>query len=51
MTNLFGFLAEPGHNGFGRDSRGMAAIEMALIFPIMIVVYFGLVDVTNLLSA
>jgi Flp pilus assembly protein TadG len=36
---------------FRRDAQGMAAIEMAFIFPFMIVIYFGLVDVTNLLSA
>ena len=36
---------------FVRDRGGMAAIEMAFIFPAMIIVYFGLVDVTDLLSA
>jgi Flp pilus assembly protein TadG len=34
-----------------RESSGMAAIEMAFIFPFMLIVYFGLVDITNLLSA
>ena len=37
--------------GFGSDCRGMAAIEMAFVFPFMVVLYFGLVDITNLLSA
>ncbi len=36
---------------FRDDIRGMAAIEMAFIFPVMLVLYFGLVDITNLLSA
>lgn len=36
---------------FARASEGMAAIEMALIFPVMLVIYFGLIDVTNLLAA
>jgi Flp pilus assembly protein TadG len=36
---------------FLRHSEGMAAIEMAFIFPVMLVLYFGMVDVTNLISA
>jgi hypothetical protein len=35
--------------GLARDVRGVAAIEMAFIFPVMIILYIGLVDVTNLL--
>jgi Flp pilus assembly protein TadG len=33
-----------------RDSRGMAAIEMAFIMPFLLFLYFGLVDVTALIS-
>lgn len=36
---------------FARDARGVASIEMALIFPVMLILYFGMVDVSNLLSA
>lgn len=36
---------------FRRDQNGVAAIEMAFIFPVMLILYFGLVDITNLLSA
>ncbi|MGE3830376.1 MAG: TadE/TadG family type IV pilus assembly protein [Parvibaculaceae bacterium] len=43
-----GFAA---YRGFRRDHRGFAAVEMAFIFPVMILIYFGLVDGTNLLSA
>jgi hypothetical protein len=32
-----------------KDMRGVAAIEMAIIFPVMIILYIGLVDITNLL--
>ena len=34
-----------------KDQSGMAAIEMAFVFPVMLTIYFGLVDITNLLSA
>jgi Flp pilus assembly protein TadG len=33
---------------YGRDSRGVASIEMALIFPVMLIIFIGLVDVSNL---
>lgn len=36
---------------YRRDVGGVASIEMAFIFPVMLLVYFGLVDVSNLLSA
>ncbi len=36
---------------FSRNDSGIAAIEMAFIFPVMLILYFGLVDITNLLSA
>lgn len=35
---------------FLRDVEAMAAIEMAFIFPVMVTLYVGLVDVTNLVS-
>lgn len=35
--------------GLWKDMRGVAAIEMAIIFPVMIILYIGLVDITNLL--
>ena len=35
---------------FGRDERGLASIEMAFIFPIMLIVFVGLVDIANLLT-
>ena len=36
---------------FKDDKSGVAAIELAFIFPVMLILYFGLVDITNLLSA
>jgi hypothetical protein len=35
---------------FLRDATAMAAIEMAFVFPVMVILYVGLVDVTNLVS-
>jgi Flp pilus assembly protein TadG len=35
---------------FRRDSRGVAAIEMAFIMPFLLLLYFGLVDLTALIS-
>jgi Flp pilus assembly protein TadG len=49
-TARFGALTRK-LKGLRRDQSGMAAIEMALVFPVMLTIYFGLVDVTNLLSA
>jgi Flp pilus assembly protein TadG len=36
---------------FRRDKSGMAAIEFAFVFPFMLIMYFGVVDVADLLSA
>jgi hypothetical protein len=36
---------------FSSAAKGMAAIEMALVFPVMTIAYFGMIDVTNLLAA
>jgi Flp pilus assembly protein TadG len=35
---------------FARDSRGVAAIEMAFIMPFLLLLYFGLIDLTALIS-
>lgn len=36
---------------YARDARGIGSIEFALIFPVMVIMYFGLIDAGNLLSA
>jgi len=35
---------------FARQEDGVAAIEMAIIFPVMLIMFFGLIDLTALLS-
>ena len=37
--------------GFLGDAKGVAAIEMAFIMPFLLFLYFGLVDLTALISA
>ena len=37
-------------NRFRRDSRGVAAIEMAFIMPFLLFLYFGLIDLTAMIS-
>jgi len=36
---------------FRRDERGMTAVEFALIFPIMLALYWGAVDISQVLTA
>jgi Flp pilus assembly protein TadG len=35
---------------FARDSRGIAAIEMAFIMPVLLLLYFGLFDLTAMIT-
>ncbi|MGQ0484327.1 MAG: TadE/TadG family type IV pilus assembly protein [Hyphomicrobiales bacterium] len=35
---------------FARDSRGLAAIEVAFIMPFLLLLYFGLIDLTALIT-
>jgi Flp pilus assembly protein TadG len=37
-------------DGFLREDKGAAAVEFAFIIPFMMLLYFGLVDVTGLIS-
>ncbi|MCE9650595.1 MAG: pilus assembly protein [Parvibaculum sp.] len=37
--------------GFARSTRGMVAIEFALIVPVMITIYFGTIETTNAMTA
>jgi Flp pilus assembly protein TadG len=37
-------------NQFRRDTRGVAAIEMAFIMPFLLFLYFGLIDLTAMIS-
>ncbi len=37
-------------NRFRKDVRGVAAIEMAFIMPFLLFLYFGLIDLTAMIS-
>ena len=52
-SRLFNPAAEVGGAGlrYGRDVRGVASIEVALIFPMMLVIFVGLIDASNLMTA
>lgn len=52
-NRLFNSAAESrgGCLRYGSDVRGVASIEMALIFPMMLIVFVGLVDASNLMTA
>lgn len=58
MTNSISYFRYKAHDicggilhRFKRDDSGVAAIEMAFIFPVMIIMLVGLVDVTDGMSA
>lgn len=36
---------------FLADTRGLGAVEFALIFPLMLVLYFGAFEITQMLTA
>jgi len=51
MTRTLVTLSQRALRRFSVSESGVAAIEFAFIFPVMLLLYFGLVDLTNLLSA
>jgi Flp pilus assembly protein TadG len=36
---------------YGSDARGVASIEIALIFPMMLIIFIGMIDASNLMTA
>jgi hypothetical protein len=52
-TSRLGLVAKArrGVARYGRDLRGVVSIEMAFIFPLMLILFIGLVDAGNLLTA
>jgi hypothetical protein len=52
-SRLFNSAADRrgGSSRYGSDVRGVASIEMALIFPMMLIVFVGLIDASNLMTA
>ena len=45
------YLRKTALSGFRACASGVAAIEMAVVVPAMLTVYFGIVDLTNAISA
>ena len=41
----------PRSRGFGRDERGVAAVEFALLLPVLVLFYFGAVEMVSLFGA
>jgi Flp pilus assembly protein TadG len=51
-SRLFNSAAEGGGRlRYRSDARGVASIEVALIFPMMLILFVGLIDASNLLTA
>lgn len=49
MKSLQGFRSLFGR--FKKEHKGTAAVEFALVFPVLLLVYFGLVEISNGLEA